>query len=124
MSAVINRSRQQYKKALIWETGIILTLSFCAFFGGIALASSLLSGLLASFLPHCLFVYWIFFREPAKNASKMSAFYRGEGLKWGATILLIVASFKLLPELHLIAFFVGYFLALCLNIVLPHLTNK
>lgn len=49
----------------------------------------------------------------------MTAFYRGEGVKWLSTIVLVVACFKWVSFLHLIAFFAGYFVALFANNVIP-----
>lgn len=119
MSAVINKAKQQYRYALRLEIVLLVLLACVGFVWQWQIALSLWLGSLASFLPHCLFTYWIFFRQSAKNQSKMTAFYRAEGLKWLFTIGLIVAIFKGVPQLHFIAFFVGYFFALLLNITLP-----
>ena len=118
MSAVINRAKQRYIKAIKWEATII----FFSFFAVIAVQSELnfsfLAGAISSFLPHCVFVYWIFFKL-AKFQQKMTAFYWGEGMKWLMTMVLIILSFILLPALKVLFFFAGYFVALLLNIVLP-----
>ncbi|VEI48127.1 F0F1 ATP synthase subunit I [Actinobacillus equuli] len=37
----------------------------------------------------------------------MGDFYRGEGLKWLITILLVIMCFKLLPSLHIVLFLWG-----------------
>lgn len=79
--------------------------------------------MLAGFLPQCLLIYWYFFRQNEKMPSKMTALYQGEGLKWLATILLIVISFKLVAEMNVIAFFSGYILLLILNNLIPFLLS-
>ncbi|WP_018651457.1 ATP synthase subunit I [Actinobacillus capsulatus] len=124
MSAVINKAKQHYRKALTIEFGVIFVAAIVLAVLNVNQGLAFLGGSLASFLPHVLFVYWIFFKESAKNQSKMTAFYRGEGLKWLATIMLIVASLKFIPELHLVLFFVGYFVALLLNNVIPFVLSK
>lgn len=124
MSAVIHKAQQQHRKTLIWEVCILVSLSLFCLLWQFNVSLSFFAGAMSSFLPYVLFVYWIFFRKSAKNRQQMTAFYRGEGLKWLATILLVVLSFKMIPDLHLVGFFVGYFLALCLNIALPIFINK
>lgn len=123
MSAVINRAKQRYLKAMKWEIGVILA----CFVGLIALQRELnfsfLAGAISSFLPHCVFVYWVFFKS-AKNQQKMTAFYWGEAMKWIVAILLIILSFIFLPQLKVLVFFAGYFLALLLNIILPVMLNR
>lgn len=123
MSAVLTRAKRQYFYAIKWKFGIVLLLS--CFIAGIKsqLFLSFLSGALSGLLPHCLFVYWVFFK-PVKNQKKLTAFYRGEGLKWLITIMLIVASLTLIPDLQFLVFFAGYFLTLFLNIILPIMLNK
>lgn len=123
MSAVINRAKQRYLKAMKWEIIVILV----CFAGIIAvqreLNFSFLAGAISSFLPHCVFVYWVFFKS-AKNQQKMTAFYWGEAMKWIVAILLIILSFIFLPQLNVLVFFAGYFLALLLNILLPVVLNR
>lgn len=123
MSAVINRAKQQHLKAIKWEMGLIIFITFFLYFIKGMASFSFLAGALSSFLPHCAFVYWIFFKS-AKNQQKVTAFYRSEGIKWLVAILLITASFTLVPNLQLLFYFVGYFLALCLNIMLPIMLNR
>ncbi|WP_373767566.1 ATP synthase subunit I [Glaesserella sp.] len=120
MSAVIHRTKQLYRKALSIEFTL-----FCVLTAGAALwhkadsVSSFFVGGMASFLPHCLFVYWVFFRKTSLTLNKMTDFYRGEGLKWLATIVLIVVLFKFYTSLNYVFFFIGYFLMLLLNSLLP-----
>ena len=124
MSAVINRAKSQYKQALKVEFFLL-----CVFALGVSLWKmnfnfSFLGGALASFLPHLVFVYWVFFKKSAKNQSKMTAFYRGEGMKWLVTIILVLGCFKLIPALDVVLFFVGYFIALFLNNMIPFVLSK
>ena len=120
MSAVLNQTKKDYKYAL----GIELILMILCLLLLLVVEQgntffSFILGSFASFLPHCCFVYWVFFRKFAKNTNKMTAFYRGEGIKWLTTIILIVASFKIYSALAIKWFFVGYFLFLLLNIIVP-----
>lgn len=120
MSAVISSAKQFYRRALGVEALVLASVAAVVeVFSGQSVGLSVFSGSVAAFLPHCLFVYWVFFRNSVKNPQKMTAFYRGEGLKWLATILLIVLAFKFLPNLNYLAFFAGYFLGLVGNIALP-----
>ncbi|MGX2950682.1 ATP synthase subunit I [Ursidibacter sp. B-7004-1] len=120
MSIVIRQTRQLYYKVISIEIVLLLIL-FCSitFFYSMGTGLSFLVGSLASLLPHCLFVYWIFFRQSTKNTNKMTAFYRGEGLKWLLTIVLIMVAFKSYPTMNFLAFFVGYFFMLLCNSLLP-----
>ncbi|HDL2989421.1 TPA: ATP synthase subunit I, partial [Mannheimia haemolytica] len=53
-----------------------------------------------------------------------TAFYRGEGMKWLVTIILVIGCFKLIPALDVVLFFVGYFIALFLNNMIPFVLSK
>jgi len=124
MSFVVNQAKQHYRKALWVEIGIVLLLTLLVSVLKFDITLSFLTGLLSSFVPFCLFVYWIFFRYSPKNQSKMTALYRGEALKWLATIVLIVASFKLITNLNVLAFFVGYIMMLVFNNLIPFVLSK
>lgn len=124
MSFVVNQAKQHYRKALWVELGIVLLLTLLVLVVKFDITLSFSAGLLSSFLPFCLFVYWIFFRYSPKNQSKMTALYRGEGLKWLATIVLIVASFKLITHLNVLAFFIGYIMMLIFNNLIPFVLSK
>ena len=124
MSTVINKAKQHYIRALKIESLLLLsTVGFLIVWKGVD-GISFLCGALSSFVPHCVFVYWIFFKKTTKNQSRMGTFYRGEGLKWLITILLVVMCFKLLPSLHIVLFFVGYLMALFFNNVIPFILSK
>lgn len=124
MSFVVNQAKQHYRHVLMIELGIITLLTFIVLVFKFDITLSFLFGLLSSFLPFCLFVYWIFFRYSPKNQSKMTALYRGEGLKWLLTIVLVVASFKLIMNLNVLAFFIGYIMMLFFNNLIPFVLSK
>lgn len=124
MSFVVNQAKQHYSHVLVIELGIITLLTFIVLVFKFDMTLSFLFGLLSSFLPFCLFVYWIFFRYSPKNQSKMTALYRGEGLKWLLTIVLVVASFKLIMNLNVLAFFIGYIMMLFFNNLIPFVLSK
>lgn len=124
MSFVVNQAKQHYRHVLVIELGIITLLTFIMLVFKFDITLSFLFGLLSSFLPFCLFVYWIFFRYSPKNQSKMTALYRGEGLKWLLTIVLVVASFKLIMNLNVLAFFIGYIIMLFFNNLIPFVLSK
>lgn len=120
MSAILLNEKRFYRKVLVIETLILAVISVgIGLFSALNTGLSFISGCFCAFLPQALFVYWIFFRNSAKNVNKMTAFYRGEGLKWLATIVLIGVVFRFYVELHAVAFFAGYFLGLLGNIVVP-----
>lgn len=118
MSAVIQRARRSYQKILKIEVGILAGVLLVA--GGLgADMGSFLLGEFAALLPHCVFVYWVFFRQSVINPQSMATFYRGEGLKWLTTIIVIVVAFKSYDALHHISFFSGFFFTILCNSLLP-----
>lgn len=124
MSAVLERTKKRYFKvmkiallALICGSGVIVLMQ------SLQVGLSFFLGGLASFLPQCLFIYWVFFRRTGKKTQKITAFYRGEGLKWLATIVLVVAMLKGIAELDTMLFFAGYFVLLLVNSLLPLIIN-
>lgn len=120
MSAILLNEKRFYQKVLSIETLILLVFSGLVWlFSDIQTGLSFVSGCFSAVFPQFLFVYWIFFRQTAKNANKMQAFYRGEGLKWLATIILIALLFSFYSGLQHLAFFAGYFLGLLGNILVP-----
>lgn len=125
MSAVINRAKQHYRNSLIFESVIIFGLYLVVLaVWNATLAFSVLSGMLAAYLPYCLFVYWFFFHNLVKTRSKTTALYRGEGLKWAATIVFISVCFRFYTELNVAAFFAGYISILVLNNLIPFVITK
>lgn len=119
MSAVLSEAKQHYKKMLWAEMVflIVLCLAFSVVRGYYAI--SLLVGGLVALVPQVILIYWVFFRKLPSNVNKMSVFYRGEGLKWLVTILLMVMVFKFFTSVHLVTFFTGYFMMLLCNSLLP-----
>lgn len=124
MSAVINRAKQHYSKALVFESLFILGFCLVVLIYNVTMAFSLLAGMSAAYLPHCLFVYLFFFHDLAKKKSKTTVLYRGEGLKWITTIMFITICFKFISNLNLTAFFSGYILILILNNLIPFVIVK
>lgn len=124
MSAVLESTQKRYRKVIGIELVLLVSLSLLISIGlsqWSGLSFSL--GAFTSLLPQCLFIYWVFFRQKAKNANKITAFYRGEGLKWLATIVLMVIALKMVSTLNIALFFAGYFLFLLCNSLLPFLVK-
>lgn len=124
MSAVLERTQKRYLQVIRIELILLVSLSLLI---SISVEPSLLSGVsfvsgaLASVLPQGLFIYWVFFRQNRNNTHKMTTFYRGEGLKWLATIALIIIALKGISPLNITLFFTGYFVFLLCNSLLPFL---
>lgn len=119
MSAIISQTKTYYRRALMAFFVLLSVISVAVVWINLSVAISFFSGSLASFLPFCLSVYWVFFRQRENKPIAVAEFYKAEGLKWGLTIILVIMSFKLLPVLHYLAFFAGYLFALLGSIVLP-----
>ena len=126
MSAVIAQTKQLYQKALKFEAFLLAVGAILVFamFGRESFISFVLGGS-AGLLPHCLCVYWVFFRKKnVTHPNKMTVFYWGEGLKWASTIILIIAVFVSYREINFVAFFCGYFLILIFNSLFPILLKS
>lgn len=121
MSTVITQTKNFYVKAIPVFALILFVLSTVATMINSNVGVAFLGGCLSAFLPFCLSVYWVFFRQRA-NGTAVSVFYWAEGLKWVTTIILILLVFQFI-ESHL-AFFVGYFITLIGNTVLPFLMKR
>lgn len=123
MSKVIGQARQQYRKALTVELiGLMFFFLFLLLWQWQSAVSFGL-GFLSAFLPFVVFVLIIFFGKSA-YLTKMTAFYRGEAIKFGLTVICIIACFTLFATMNFIVFFTGYFVALILNNLLPVLIGK
>ena len=75
----------------------------------------------------CHFVllsYYCFFFANKDFSTKLTAFYRGEALKFILTIVLVGGAFKWLAISHFYFVFVGFFTALALNNFIPFLLNR
>lgn len=119
MSAIVQQAKLHYRKVLIIELILISAVSFLCFLLKKSVAVSLLLGFLSAFLPYLCFVYCVFFSRFSTNTHKMKPFYWGEGIKWITTIILITVIFITYKSIDFIAFFIGYFVILMTNIVLP-----
>lgn len=118
MSAIIQQTQHLYKKVIFVELIVLVSISLLIFIKDLTPAFSFFLGGLASLLPFCVFVFWVFFKTH-KNSNKMSAFYRGEGVKWLVTIVLMVVILKSYAGINVLFFFGGYILFLSCNSLLP-----
>lgn len=127
MSAVISSAKKVYLQALIYESVFFVVISLGLVGVKWQIALSFGAGSLVALLPFGLFVYWFFFRhreERHSHKDKMRAFYYGEMLKWLLTIVLMILSFRFIPTLSILFFFVGYFIGLITNIMTPMWLNR
>lgn len=123
MSKVLQQAKQHYKKALLAEF-----LLFILFFLSLVCwqwqqARDFALGFWAVFLPFGLFVYFVFFSK-SKLSTKISTFYWAEAMKFGLTIILIILAFKVFVVTQFVLFFIGFFLALVLNNLVPFMLRK
>lgn len=122
MSAVLGRAKKFYCKAMTVEFVIFFSLALliglCSSFYQ---AYSFFLGCFIAFLPQIVFIYYVLFR---KNTQKVTALYRGEGIKWLMTIVLMVFVLKTVTSLNMIFFFTGYFLCLFCNGIFPIFLNR
>lgn len=109
----------------LWvELGVLLTSFVCLIGYKWLIGVSFLLGALAIAIPHGLFVWLVFFTKKQQISNKLTTFYRGEAVKFISTIFFIVLAFKLVDSMHVIAFFIGYFITIVLNNLLPFLVSK
>ncbi|MDY4281392.1 MAG: ATP synthase subunit I [[Pasteurella] mairii] len=123
MSAVIKRTRIKYQLAL----GIEIV-CFLVIFGLLAAwqwnnALSFILGASAIFIPHCFFVTLIFFTRQEYNRN-LTKLYRGEIMKFILTVVCLIACFNLYSSIAYATFFVGYFICILLNNILPFVVDK
>ncbi|MFZ7277401.1 ATP synthase subunit I [Avibacterium endocarditidis] len=123
MSAVIKKTKKKYQLALSIELLIFITVFLVLLAVQLSNAVSFLLGTFAIFVPYCMFVFLMFFKT-AKNTHQLTTFYRGGAIKFICTIILIVIAFKFFPTINYVVFFIGYFLALLLNNLLPVMVTK
>ena len=123
MSKVLTQAKNRYQKAMIIESvclvvfGLLVTL----WQGESAVDFSL--GFICAFVPFCAFAYIVFFRKQ-DFSTKLTALYRGEAMKFMLTIVLVSVFFKWFYISHFILFFIGFFVALVLNNIIPFLLNR
>ena len=117
MSKVLTQAKNRYQKAIIIESVCLVVFGvFLAIWQGESAVDFSL-GFISAFIPFCAF-------RKQDFSTKLTAFYRGEALKFMLTIVLVGVSFKWLAISHFILFFVGFFTALALNNVIPFLLNR
>lgn len=95
MSAVIKQFKKKYQLILSIEFLFIMVI-FCCFIliSQWNRAVSFLLGSISSFIPHCFFVFFVFFSNQ-KYANKLTNFYKGELFKFILAIVLMVVALKL-----------------------------
>ncbi|MDG6881464.1 F0F1 ATP synthase subunit I [Phocoenobacter uteri] len=118
MSAVINQSKQTHYKALRTIVILFVLSAFLVAFLQIKWLVSLILGGGCAIMPYAVFVYW-FFNHSAKKTQNLTAFYKGEALKWGVAIVLIIVAFKTYSQMNFLVFFLSFFLMLMCNSLLP-----
>ena len=121
MSVVITKSKKIYRTALLLEFLFLSVILLLFILKQDRTVFSFILGALSSFIPHCVFVYWVFFRQIKLYPIKLGVFYKGEILKWLIAISLISVVLVCYDDINAIVFFSGYFLLLLLNNLLPML---
>ncbi|OOS00473.1 hypothetical protein B0186_06430 [Canicola haemoglobinophilus] len=122
MSAVLKQTQKKYKISLLVE--IVIFIVVLVFFSAdnYIVFLSFLFGSLSVFVPYCVFVWLMFFvKQEYENTLKM--FYYGELVKFILTICIVVFIFKTFM-VNFIVFFIGYFITLLLNNLLPFMVSK
>lgn len=123
MSKVLTQAKNRYQKAMMIELICLVVFGlFVALWQGESAVDFSL-GFISAFIPFCAFAYIVFFRKQ-DFSTKLTAFYRGEALKFILTIVLVGVSFEWLSISHFILFFIGFFVALVLNNIIPFLLNR
>lgn len=123
MSKVVAQAITRYKKAILIEFCTMAIISGFLFIWQQKSAVDFSLGFLSALIPFGLFIYTAFFHTQ-HFAKKLTALYRAETLKFTCTIVLIVISFKCLNVTHFISFFVGFFVALIMNNLVPFLLHN
>lgn len=123
MSAIIEQAKRKYKLALSIEFILILFVFFPLIVWKWNLAVSFLLGTMSIFIPHCCFVYLMFFTAK-EHIPRLKNFYRGEIIKFLLTIILVIFAFKGFEKMHFVAFFTGYLSSILLTNLVPFLVGK
>ncbi|WP_443091747.1 ATP synthase subunit I [Basfia succiniciproducens] len=118
MSRIIGQAKRKYKKTFVSEFGLFMFFCLILLPWQWQSAVSFGLGFLSAFLPFVVFVLMVFFRKQIYS-NQMTMFYRGEAIKFALTIIFVILCFKLFILMNFIVFFIGYFVALILNNVLP-----
>lgn len=122
MSAVINKAKQDYLRAIKIALAIFLLSAVVVFMIQSNSVLPFILGGSVNLIAHCVFVYWIFYFS-AKKTQQLTAFYKGEALKWAVTIILFIVMLKTnsatYSTMNFLVFFLGFFLMLMCNSLLP-----
>ncbi|NBI12225.1 ATP F0F1 synthase subunit I [[Haemophilus] felis] len=124
MSKVLLQSINLYKKTLFLESCCLLLISLALGYSDWKFSLYFLCGAIAVFLPFCIFIFLVFFRQKKDFSNNIKHFYRGEMFKFLATILLCIVFFVVLPSVNYLIFFLGYSVALLFNTVIPLLLSR
>ena len=119
MSIILKNAKILYKKSLVIEFFclVFFILMFSFFYK--EQAESCLLGVLAAFLPQVVFAsYFLHFQQNQAVQNKAKLLYKSECLKIGLAVCLFVLVF-LLFDVKPLGLFVGYFLTITLNSLLP-----
>ncbi|MDG6897487.1 hypothetical protein A6A19_05715 [Actinobacillus delphinicola] len=119
---IVRKTQRKYKISLIIETVLFISIFFLVYIQNVEMARSFLVGAMSAFFPFLFFVALFFF---VKNPQKMNIkrLYIGEALKLLLTVAFIILFFELF-KINFIVFFVGYFISILLNNLLPFIVEK
>ncbi|WP_439239298.1 ATP synthase subunit I [Lonepinella sp. BR2919] len=124
MSAVLQQAQKLYKKVYIIEFVILIIAFFILSLFDTPLAYAFSIGYLVIFISSAIVIYFAFFYAKKRaEPIKITLFYSLEAIKFLFAILLIVISIKYLVVNNVFTFFIGFFIALALNSLLPFILN-
>ncbi|WP_439234603.1 ATP synthase subunit I [Lonepinella koalarum] len=122
MSAVLQRAQKLYKKVYLIEIVVLIAIFGILFLYNNDFAYAFSIGFLVIFVPSVFVIYIAFFVKKGKPID-ITLFYRLEAIKFLFAIILIVISIKYLITNNILVFFIGFFVALALNSLLPFILN-
>ncbi len=119
---IVRKTQRKYKISLSIEAVLFVSIFFLVYTQNVEMARSFLVGAMSAFFPFLFFVALFFF---VKNPQKMNIkrLYIGEALKLLLTVAFIILFFELF-KINSIVFFVGYFISILLNNLLPFIVEK
>ncbi len=109
MSRIVQQAKVQYQKAIFIEIVIMLLLACFFALWQMKSAFDFLFGFLSALIPFGVFVYVVFYRKQ-HLATKLTALYKGEAIKFVLTIVFISISFKYFSVTNFIIFLVVFLL--------------
>ncbi|WP_439257477.1 ATP synthase subunit I [Lonepinella sp. BR2271] len=124
MSAVLQQAQNLYKKVYIAELTVLMIafLLLCYFDKPMAYAFSF--GYLVVLIPSFVVMFLaLSYAKKNNKPIKTTLFYSLEAIKFLFVMLLIVISIKYLITNNQFTFFVGFFVAILLNSLLPLVLN-